>query len=91
VHDEGLTGAPDPVIVDHARAESRVLVTMDKGIADIRADPATEHAGSILVRPSAGSGRQHVRETVMATLPEIVERVDSGSLAVLTERGLRIR
>ncbi len=36
VADEGLAGAPDSTIMARVQAEGRVLLTMDKGIADIR-------------------------------------------------------
>ena len=36
VSDEGLTGAPDEVLLEHVRREKRILLTLDKGIADVR-------------------------------------------------------
>jgi predicted nuclease of predicted toxin-antitoxin system len=36
---EGLAGAPDAEILNHARVEDRILLTMDKGIADVCACP----------------------------------------------------
>jgi len=34
LHDEGLIGAPDNVVLDLVRREKRVLLTLDKGIGD---------------------------------------------------------
>ncbi len=34
---EGLTGSTDPPILAAAKREGRILFTMDKGIADVRA------------------------------------------------------
>ena len=36
LRDEGLIGAPDDAVLDLARRENRILLTLDKGIADIR-------------------------------------------------------
>jgi predicted nuclease of predicted toxin-antitoxin system len=39
VVDEGLSGSADTLLMEHLRREQRVLLTMDKGIADVRAYP----------------------------------------------------
>ena len=39
VYDEKIAGATDEVILEHARIEGRILLTMDKGIADVRRFP----------------------------------------------------
>jgi hypothetical protein len=48
---EGLTGAADPDVVAAATEEERVLITLDRGMGDIRAYPPGSHAG-IVVRSS---------------------------------------
>src|SRR4051812_16734074 len=48
VDEEGLSGAEDPVVLDAALAAGRVLFTLDKGIADLRRYPSTQHAGVVL-------------------------------------------
>jgi hypothetical protein len=53
---ERLTGAEDSVHLDHVRREGRVLLTMDKGIGDVRAYPPHLYAGIVLFRPPS-SGR----------------------------------
>ena len=50
VFSENLKGVEDKVLLDHVRRERRVLITMDKGIADIRAFPPKEFSGIILLR-----------------------------------------
>ena len=39
VPDEGVAGAPDSILLERVRSEGRVLLTMDKGIADVRNYP----------------------------------------------------
>lgn len=56
VYDEGIAGAPDPIVLATAKKEGRVLFTMDKGIGDIRAYRSEEYLGIVLFRPPA-SGR----------------------------------
>ena len=48
LRDEGLIGAPDDVVVDLVRRERRVLLTLDKGVANVRAHPPEAHAGIVL-------------------------------------------
>jgi len=60
VPEEGLSGARDAVILDRVRREGYTLLTMDKGIADVRAYPPGRYAGIVLFRPST-SGRGALR------------------------------
>ncbi len=90
VHQEGLTGASDPVILERTRSEGRVLLTMDKGIADIRAYPPSQHAGIVLFRLRA-SGRKYVSDFVRRQLPALLGQDLSGRLVVISESGFRSR
>lgn len=51
VADEQLAGESDPVIVAAATDEGRLLVTLDRGIGDLRRDPPGSHAGVLVLRP----------------------------------------
>ena len=57
VHDEGLTGAPDPELLLRMKEEHRILLTMDKGIGDVRTYRPDQYAGIVLFRPP-GSGER---------------------------------
>lgn len=48
---EGLSGSPDRQLVVVASAERRLLLTLDRGMADIRAHPPGSHAGIVVFRP----------------------------------------
>ena len=87
---EQLTGAADTALLDHVRREGRVLLTMDKGIGDLRAYPPHLHAGIVLFRPPS-SGRSTVLGFVRRHLPVLFERALSGHLLVITERSARMR
>ena len=90
VVDEGLSGEPDGVILRAATTEGRALVTMDKGIADVRVYPPEKYRGIILLRPPTYNrravlafARQHLQ--TLLTLPIY------GHLLVVSERGIRVR
>jgi predicted nuclease of predicted toxin-antitoxin system len=50
VTDEGLTGAPDHDVVTAATAAGRILISLDRGLGDIRAYPPGSHAGIVVLR-----------------------------------------
>jgi predicted nuclease of predicted toxin-antitoxin system len=60
---EVLTGAPDSAIVAAADAEARILLTLDKGIANLLRHPTATHHGVVLFRPGS-VGRRSVLEFV---------------------------
>ena len=90
IPEEGLAGAPDGVILEHVRREGYTLLTMDKGIADVRAYPPDRYAGIVLFRCST-SGRGAVRAFVRRHLPAILQTDLAGHLMVVTDRNIRVR
>jgi len=90
VPEEGIAGAGDPIVLDRAKAEARVFVTLDKGIGDLRAYPPAELAGIVLLRPSS-SGRGATLSFARRHLPSLLDRHLAGRLVVVTERGVRWR
>ena len=90
VTDEGLVGAPDREVVAAATAAGRILVSLDRGLGDIRAYPPGSHAGIVVLRltdQSAAAATRAVSD--LATLPN----PDSlaGAVAILQRGLLRIR
>ena len=90
VSDEGLTGAPDEVLLEHVRREKRILLTLDKGIADLRLYPPNHYHGVVVFRP-ATSGRGIVLSFVRRHLPALLRLEVHGRLLVVTDRSIRIR
>jgi hypothetical protein len=90
VHDEGLAGSSDSVVLEKVQSERRVLLTLDKGIADIRVYPPEHYAGIILFRPPT-SGRGAVLVFVRRHLPSLLQADLAGHLLVITDRSTRIR
>ena len=50
VEDEGLRAKMDPIVAAAARAEGRILLTLDVEFADIRKYPPGSHPGVVLFR-----------------------------------------
>ncbi len=72
VPEEGITGSPDPTLMKRVQAESRVLLTMDKGIANARAYPPERYSGIVLFRPPT-SGRGAVLAFARRHLPALLQ------------------
>lgn len=90
VPDEGITGAVDSTLLQKARSEGRVLLTLDRGIADVRAYPPEDYAGIVLFRPLT-SGRGAVLAFVRRHLGSVLQTDLPGHLLVVTDRSIRIR
>jgi hypothetical protein len=90
LRDEGLIGAPDDVVLDLVRRERRVLLTPDKGVANVRAHPPEAHAGIVLFRPPV-VGRGTTLLFVRRHLASLFERELTGRLLVITDHGIRVR
>jgi hypothetical protein len=87
---EGLTGAPDVLILKRVGQDGRVLFTLDKGIADMRAYPPEQHAGIVLFRPPS-MGRGTTLAFVRRHLPAILKLDLARHLVVVTDLALRLR
>lgn len=87
---EGFSGEPDPKVIRSASAAGRILFTLDKGIGDLRHDPARQHAGVVLFRPAA-SGRGAVAAFVRDHLDQVLGMDLHGKPAVVGANRIRIR
>ncbi len=89
VTDEDLIGAPDRDVVAAATAAGRILVSLDRGLGDIRAYPPGSHAVVVLrlTDQSAASATKAVSDLTTLTNPDSLV----GAVAVLQRGLLRIR
>ena len=90
VMDEGLRGAPDPAVVQAAHRADRVLLTLDKGIANLQRYPIAQQAGVVLFRPDT-LGRRAVLAFVRKHLPRVLELDLHGRLTVVGPNRIRFR
>ncbi|HYM10886.1 MAG TPA: DUF5615 family PIN-like protein [Bryobacterales bacterium] len=81
---------PDGHLLGVAQQESRILLTLDKGIADVRMFPPTAFPGIVLFRPNA-MGRGEVLKFVRRHLQDVLQLELKGRLVVVTAGGLRFR
>ncbi len=90
VADEKLIGAPDQDVVAAATGAGRILISLDRGLGDIRAYPPGSHAGIIVLRladQSATAAIKALSDLVTLTNPDSL----AGAVAVLQRGLLRIR
>ena len=90
VADEGLAGEADPTVLDAAFASGRVLMTLDKGIANLRRYTTSHHAGVVLFRPDT-SGRGAVMAFVRERLHKVLEMDLANRLTVVGPNRIRFR
>ena len=90
VAQESLTGAPDDHLLAAAHREGRVLLTLDKGIANVQVCPPESFSGIVLFRPDS-IGRGAVMSFVRRYLSEVLQLELKGRLVVVTGRGVRVR
>ena len=90
VADEQLAGESDPVIVAAATDEDRLLLTLDRGIGDLRRYPPGSHAGVLVLRPVAQDP-----DSILSLLQRLVrtQPLDDlrGCVVVVEPRKVRIR
>lgn len=76
VADEKLTGAPDTQVVAAAAQAGRLLISLDRGLGDVRTHPPGSHAGILILRVADQSAAQ-----VADALSKVVATHDLGVLA----------
>ena len=88
--DTGLSRATDRQLLDYARKEDRVIITLD---SDFHAILATENARSpsvIRIRREDLKG-QNLADLIMEVFPQIQDVLKKGAMVSITEKAIRIR
>lgn len=90
VVEQGWQGLSDEQLWPRVQEEGRLLVTADKGFANVRVYPPGSHSGILLLRLEEESRRGYLAlvETVLQQL-DIAGHI--GAVIVASPRGLRIR
>jgi predicted nuclease of predicted toxin-antitoxin system len=90
VVDEGLAGAKDPVVLAAATAEKRLLLTLDRGLGDVRTYPPGTHTGVVVLRIDNQAPR--IVTEAVALLVKTVDLDDlTGGVGVWRNGVLRLR
>ena len=90
VVNEGMAGVPDRDLLEATRQEGRILLTLDKGIADVRLFPPTAYPGVVLFRPNS-MGRGEVLRFVRRHLQDVLRLELRRRLVVVTAGSIRFR
>lgn len=87
---EGLRGAKDPALLAGATADGRLLLTLDRGLGDIRAYPPGTHGGVLVIRLEHHS--PHAIRQAAERIGATVDLADlQGCIAVWRDGELRVR
>jgi predicted nuclease of predicted toxin-antitoxin system len=87
VAEEGLCGAADPAVVEAASIADRILLTLDKRIADVRSE---RRAGVVLFRPDS-AGRRAILSFVRERISTIASMDLAGRVTVVGPSRIRLR
>lgn len=91
VRDIGLRGRGDDEIFAYAQERPAVLVTADKGFANVLSFPPETHAGIIVVRVPNELPTQQVNQVVLRVLAELTGEELRGLLIIAEAGRTRIR
>ncbi len=90
VRDQRMGGWDDTRLWNAVQPEGRLLITADKGFADVRTHPPGTHAGVLLLRPDDDG-----IAPLIALLESVLESCQlealKGTVTVATTKGIRIR
>ena len=88
--EQELGGARDPRLAAVCKKEERALVTLDRGLGDVRSYPPGDYYGIIVLRP-----RDQDIDTILRFIVRLVglleEQSVAGALWIITENRVRIR
>lgn len=90
VLEQGLGGVADPRVASVCQTERRAIMTLDRGLGDIRAYPPADYAGIIVLRPA----NQEI-DTLLGLVRRVASLIETQPLAttlwIVDDRRVRIR
>lgn len=89
LRDEGLQRAKDSDIVEKARQERRIVLTMDLGFGHLLAFAQTRWPSVLLLRLE-DERPENIHRRLEELLPRIAEELEAGAIVVISETDLRI-
>lgn len=88
--EQGMAGWKDPELWPAVQEKGELLITGDKGFADIRHYPPGSHHGVVLLRPDEDGIRPLLELAHRLFADGPLERF-TGTITVVTSRGIRVR
>jgi len=90
VTEEGASGSQDPDLASLIQRESRALITLDLGFADIRAYPPQQYHGVVVLR-LARQDKEHVLRTCQRLVSSLSREQLAGRLWIVEATRIRVR
>lgn len=91
LRERGLQAAPDPVVLDLAAAEGRVVVTADTDFGTLLAVRGGTAPSVVLFRRATGRRPGRQVTLLVSALTTVGEALEVGAVVVFDERRVRIR
>ena len=89
LRDQGLQRLPDDQIIQKAKAEGRVIVTMDVGFSHLLAF-ARESSPSMVLLRIVDARPQSIHQLLDHALPLLDAELQKGAIAVVEEHAVRV-
>ena len=91
VHDVGLTSRPDPVVLDSAASDGRVLLTLDTDFGALVAHSGARLPSIVLFRGDTTRRPGEQAVVLIANLDQFAEDLDAGAVVVVGDDRVRVR
>jgi predicted nuclease of predicted toxin-antitoxin system len=91
LRDLGMQAATDRVVLEHARADERILVSADTDFGGLLARSGASTPSVILIRRLSGRRAAEQAAIILANLDQVAEDLTAGAIVVLHEDSLRVR
>ncbi len=91
LHDLGIGGAPDPVVVDTAVAESRIVMTLDTDFGELVAKAALRFPSIVLFRGEVTRRPAMQAALLLENLEQFSVDLDLGAVVVIGDDRVRVR
>jgi predicted nuclease of predicted toxin-antitoxin system len=91
LRDLGMQAATDHAVLEHARADERILVSADTDFGGLLARSGASTPSVILIRRLAGRRAAEQAAIILANLDQVAEDLKAGAIVVLHEDSLRVR
>ena len=91
LRDLGMQAATDHIVLEHARANERILVSADTDFGGLLARSGASTPSVILIRRLSGRRAAEQAAIILANLDQVAEDLTAGAIVVLHEDSLRVR
>lgn len=91
VADLGLESASDPVLLETARADDRILISADTDFGMLLAESHARSPSVILIRRTSGRRALHMASLIEANLADLTDDLESGCVVVFDAERVRVR